>query len=124
MRNLNLRKHSVALSSAALIIASLLLLGYYSRSALRPRALVFLAYAPYWFQYFRGNNWTDVARDLDLIKYMGFDGVRIHYEYVVQYGLVEQLLNYTRDLGLKVIWATHAHTGTTNTQPETSLTKQ
>ncbi len=71
-------------------------------------ALVFLAYSPYWFQYYRGNNWTDVARDLELIKMMGFDGVRIHYEYVVEYGLVERLLNYTRYLGLKVIWATHA----------------
>jgi len=101
---LNLRKHTLALSLAIIIITSLFLIGYYRR----PKALVFLAYAPYWFQYFRGNNWTDVARDLDLIKYMGFDGVRIHYEYVVEYGLVEQLLNYTRDLGLKVIWATHA----------------
>ena len=91
------------------MIASSLLIGYYySQSAMRPKALVFLAYAPYWFQYLRGNNWTDVARDLELVKYMGFDGVRIHYEYVVKYDLVEQLLKYARDLGLKVIWATHA----------------
>ncbi|MEM2676348.1 MAG: hypothetical protein QXJ77_00375 [Candidatus Bathyarchaeia archaeon] len=70
--------------------------------------LVFLAYSPYWFQYFKGNNWTHVARDLELIKLMGFDGVRIHYEYVVELGLVERLLERTQRLGLKVIWATHA----------------
>ncbi len=34
---------------------------------------------------------------------MGFDGVRIHYEYVV-----ELMLEHTQRLGLKVIWATHA----------------
>ncbi|MEM3463750.1 MAG: hypothetical protein QXL91_02705 [Candidatus Bathyarchaeia archaeon] len=69
---------------------------------------MFLAYSPYWFQYFRGNNWTHVVRDLELIKLMGFDGVRIHYEYVVELGLVEPLLEHTQRLGLKVIWATHA----------------
>lgn len=92
----------------ALIGTSFLFVAYYSNTMLQQRALVFLAYSPYWFQYYRGNTWTDVARDLDLIKLMGFDGVRIHYEYVVEYGLVGRLLNYTRDLGLDVIWATHA----------------
>lgn len=102
---MNLKKSTLILLVTALIITSLFWL-YYSMSP--PKALFFLAYSPYWFQYYRGRNWTDVARDLELIKLMGFDGVRIHYEHVVEYGLVERLLNYTQHLGLKVIWATHA----------------
>ncbi len=98
-----------------LVLATLLFLGQFGFgfgltgfSSLKPTGLVFLAYSPYWFQYYRGNNWTHVAKDLELIKMMGFDGVRIHYEYVVNLGLVEPLLDYTQRLGLKVIWATHA----------------
>jgi len=95
------------------VLAILLFLGQFGFgfagfSGLKPTGLVFLAYSPWWFQYHRGNNWTHVAKDLELIKLMGFDGVRIHYENVVKLGLVESLLNYTQYLGLKVIWATHA----------------
>jgi len=88
-----------------LLIALSLTLGYIGYFLFSPSSLVFLAYSPYWF---RKNDWKEVALDLELIKDMGFDGVRIHYEYVVKDGLVEPLLDYTRDLGLKVIWATHA----------------
>jgi hypothetical protein len=96
-----------------LVLATPLFLGQFGFgltgfSSLKPTGLVFLAYSPYWFQYYRGNNWTHIAKDLELIKMMGFDGVRIHYEYVVNLGLVEPLLDYTQRLGLKVIWATHA----------------
>jgi hypothetical protein len=39
---------------------------------------------------------------------MGFDGVKIFYEDIVDSGIVEPLLNYTKKIGLKVIFATHA----------------
>jgi hypothetical protein len=51
---------------------------------------------------------TEVISDLMLIKGMGFDGVKIFYEYIVDDGMVEPLLNYTKKIGLKVIFATHA----------------
>ncbi|RJS76109.1 hypothetical protein CW667_05855, partial [Candidatus Bathyarchaeota archaeon] len=51
---------------------------------------------------------TEIIADLVLIKGMGFDGVKIFYEYIVDSGIVEPLLNYTRIIGLKVIFATHA----------------
>lgn len=39
---------------------------------------------------------------------MGFDGVKIFYEYIVDSGIVEPLLYYAKKIGLKVIFATHA----------------
>lgn len=104
---MGLRKKAASLILIALINISQLGFGC-CRVFGQSKALVFLAYSPYWFQYFRGNGWVEVARDLELIKLMGFEGVRIHYEYVVKLGIVEPLLNYTQYLGLKVIWATHA----------------
>lgn len=104
---MGLRKNAASLILIALINISQLGFGC-CRVFGQSKSLVFLAYSPYWFQYFRGNGWAEVARDLELIKLMGFEGVRIHYEYVVKIGIVEPLLNYTQYLGLKVIWATHA----------------
>ncbi|MEM0357684.1 MAG: hypothetical protein QXL77_04840 [Candidatus Bathyarchaeia archaeon] len=105
---MDLAKSFACLGLTFLLVLSQLSFGFCCFSGGQPKALVFLAYSPYWFQYFKGNNWTQVARDLELIKLMGFDGVRIHYEYVVELGLVERLLECTQRLGLKVIWATHA----------------
>ncbi|MEM3783533.1 MAG: hypothetical protein QXY88_00675 [Candidatus Bathyarchaeia archaeon] len=96
------------LELVVLLSVSQLGFDFYCFFGSKPKTLVFLAYSPYWFQYHKGNNWTHVARDLELIKLMGFDGVRIHYEYVVEFDLVELMLEYTQRLGLKVIWATHA----------------
>jgi hypothetical protein len=55
-----------------------------------------------------GCNMTKIISDLTLIKGMGFDGVKIFYEKIVDSGVVEPLLYYTKKIGLKVIFATHA----------------
>lgn len=70
-----------------------------------PESLAFCSYQPYWM---RNCNMTEIITDLALIKGTGFDGVKIFYEYIVERGIVEPLLNYTQKLGLKVIFATHA----------------
>jgi hypothetical protein len=51
---------------------------------------------------------TEIVSDLMLIKGMGFDGVKVFYEKIVDSGIVEPLLYYTKEIGLKVIFATHA----------------
>lgn len=51
---------------------------------------------------------TEIISDLMLIRGMGFDGVKIFYEKIVDRGIVEPLLYYTKKIGLKVIFATHA----------------
>jgi len=71
----------------------------------KQKSLAFCAYQPWWV---RHCNMTEIISDLMLIKGMGFDGVKIFYEYIVDSGIVEPLLNYTKKIGLKVIFATHA----------------
>jgi hypothetical protein len=71
----------------------------------KQKSLAFCAYQPWGMGHF---NMTEIISDLMLIKGMGFDGVKIFYEGVVDSGIVEPLLNYTKKIGLKVIFATHA----------------
>ena len=71
----------------------------------KQRSLAFCSYQPHWMGH---DNMTEIVSDLTLIKGMGFDGVKIFYEYIVDKGLVEPILEYTKRIGLKVIFATHA----------------
>jgi hypothetical protein len=90
--------------SVILIIILIISIGYLL-TTVRGKPLSFCAYQPY---YVRHCNMTEIISDLMLIKGMGFDGVKIFYEKIVDSGIVEPLLYYTRKIGLKVIIATHA----------------
>ena len=79
--------------------------GYLLATSQTRKSLAFCAYQP---SGMRQCNMTEIISDLMLIKGMGFDGVKIFYEDIVDSGIVEPLLNYTKKIGLKVIFATHA----------------
>jgi len=90
--------------SVTLVIVLIISIGYHL-TTVHGKPLSFCAYQPYWV---RGCNMTEIISDLMLIKGMGFDGVKIFYEYIVDSGIVEPLLYYAKKIGLKVIFATHA----------------
>ncbi|MEM3696606.1 MAG: hypothetical protein QXQ94_03770 [Candidatus Bathyarchaeia archaeon] len=79
--------------------------GYFLLISQKRKSWAFCAYQPLGT---RQCNITEIISDLMLIKGMGFDGVKIFYEDIVDSGIVEPLLNYTKMIGLKVIFATHA----------------
>jgi len=62
----------------------------------KQKSLAFCAYQPWWV---RHCNMTEIISDLMLIKGMGFDGVKIFYEYIVDSGIVEPLLITRKRLG-------------------------
>ena len=101
-----MEKHRLSKTLLAIFILSILLVTLFLYTTNREvKPLAFCSYQPHGT---RSCNMTEIIADLVLIKGMGFDGVKIFYEYIVDSGLVEPLLNYTKIIGLKVIFATHA----------------
>lgn len=97
--------------SVILILILIISVGYLL-TTIQGKPLSFCAYQPYFVRKLEppeiGCNMTEIISDLTLIKGMGFDGVKIFYEKIVDSGIVEPLLYYTKKIGLKVIFATHA----------------